>query len=735
LQHGIPRSTSKLALIFHSCIAGTCVFTRLAPSDLAGIGFKRLFHDVLRRKCRMSLFTRNYKAGAWSTGILALGLIAIGALPQAASAAVAPALQKHGINLGPESSSTPLSGTVWLNLHNRAQLDAIVKAMYTVGSPTYHKWLTVDELKQYAPTAAEVESVKKELAAHNLTVVSGDKMNFSVKIKGQSGDFERAFQTQIGRYQYKGNLVHTTSTAPRLTGQAGSLVNTVTGFNNSLMKSASRRQINPRTGLPTAAVPVKAAKASGEYTTSACFYAPSSVTLSVTGDTAGTGTFSGLTYGANASGTGPGVNGCGYGPSDLAKFYDLTPAFSAGISGQGQTVVIVDAYGSPTITADAATFNSIFNLPKFTTSNFAIYEPSPFTATDAGWATETTLDVESAHSVAPGASIALVATASNYNDDLQEGILYALTNSLGNVISNSYSEAESEDDPTDLAVWNQLCELGATLGVSVDFATGDDGDLALDFGYTDVPVPADGPYATAVGGTSVTVSPVDGSIITTGWGSNVTFLTNPDGSLAFPPEPIDEPASPSAFYGGAGGGISAYYAKPFYQSALAGPGRHIPDVSAIADPFTGLTLVFTISGEQYLVVYGGTSLATPVFSGIWALANQYAGTPLGQAAPYVAAASAAGLIKDVVPVAGPENVTGSITLTASPEYGPGTYDFTAQDLAEPFYGTIPYVSTLWDDGGGNYLVLTFGTDSSLFTAPGWDDVTGYGTPDLSLLFK
>ena len=685
----------------------------------------------------MSLFSRNYKAGAWSTGMLALGLIAVGALPQAASAAVAPALARNGVSLGRESSSTPLTGTVWLNLHNRAQLDAAVKAMYTVGSPNYHKWLTVDELKQYAPTAAELETVKQELASHNLTVVSSDKMNFSLKIKGQSGDFERAFQTQISRYQLRGNLVRATSTAPQLSGQAGTLVKTVTGFNNSLMKPANVRQTNPRTGLASAPVPVKAAQASGTYTTSDCFFAPSKATLSVTGDIAGTGTFSGLTYGADASGTGPGVNGCGYGPTDLWKFYDLAPAFAAGVSGQGQTVVIVDAYGSPTIEADAATFNSIFNLPKFTSSNFTVYKPAPFTATDAGWAGETTLDVESAHAVAPAANIALVATPTNNNDDLQAGILYALTNSLGNVISNSYSGAESEDDPTDLTVWDQLCELGASLGVSVNFATGDSGDLALSEGYTDVPTPADSPYATAVGGTTVITSPLDGSTITTGWGNNVTFLTDASGNLAFPPEPINEPNSPSAFYAGAGGGISAYFAKPSYQSALAGPGRHIPDVSAIADPFTGLTLVLTVGGVQYLEVYGGTSLATPVFSALWALTNQYAGQPLGQAAPYVAAASAAGLIKDVVPVAGLDNTTGSITLTASnsPSYPTGTYTFTAQNLAEPFYGTIPYASTLWDQGGGDYTVLSFGTDTSLYTAPGWDNVTGYGTPDLSLFLK
>jgi subtilase family serine protease len=661
--------------------------------------------------------------------MLALGLIATSACPAVASAATAPALAKLGTNLGAESPTTPLTATVWLNLRNKTQLDAVAKDLYTVGSPNYHKWLTVEDLKTYAPTAADLATVKKELAAQHLTVISSDKMNFSVKVKGQSSDFERAFQTKINRVQYKGNIVHTLTAAPRLTGAAGPMVHSVTGFNNQAMKPASIRQVNPRTGLPTRKVTVQAAKASGEYTTSSCLYAPSTLKLSVTGDTDATGTFKGLIYGANAADTGPGDYGCGYGPSDLWKFYGLTPAFSAGYKGQGQTIVIIDAYGSPTITADTKTFNSIFDLPKFTSSNFAIYNPAPVTDTDAGWAVETTLDVESAHAVAPGAAIALIATPTNYNDDLQTGVLYALTNSLGNVISNSYSEAESEDDSTDLIVWNQLCELGATLGVSVNFATGDSGDLAADLGYTDVPVPADSPWATAVGGTSV--AEYKGKVITTGWGTNITSLADQAGALLFPPEAINQPYSPSAFYFGAGGGISAYFAKPAYQSKLAGPGRHIPDVSAIADPYTGLTLVFTENGEQYLVVYGGTSLATPVFSAIWSIANQLSGEPLGQAAPYAATASKSGLIKDVVPVKGPENVTGVIDVTASNYYSTGDYYFSAQNLSEPFYGTIPYISAIY----ASTYNLTFGTDSSLFTAPGWDDVTGYGTPDLSLYLK
>ena len=313
------------------------------------------------------------------------------------------------------------------------------------------------------------------------------------------------------------------------------------------MQSARRRQVNVKTGKPTAAIALAQVNPSDLNSTANCFYAPSTIKLNVSGDTVATGTYSGLTYGANADATGPGSIGCSYSPTDLYKIYGLGPVLNAGYRGQGQTVVIVDAYGSPTLQSDVDAFDSTFHLPALTSSNFAVYNPTPVTRTNAGWAGETTLDVQSAHSIAPGAGIAVIATASSQNDDLQGGIIYAITNNLGNVISNSYSGTESGDDPQDMKTWNEICELGASLGISVNFATGDNGDLYLAEGYTDVPTPANAPYATGVGGTSAVISPIDGSILTTGWGTNITYLSGRSGDLLVFPSGIDEPDSASAF--------------------------------------------------------------------------------------------------------------------------------------------------------------------------------------------
>ena len=110
----------------------------------------------------------------------------------------------------------------------------------------------------------------------------------------------------------------------------------------------------------------------------------------------------------------------------------------------------------------------------------------------------------------------------NYDNDLQAGVLYVIENGLANIISNSYSGTEQSDlyygDYEDLTSWDEICEIGAFEGISVNFATGDDGDLLAAEGLIDIPVPADSPYATAVGGTSVAYSPFDGSVVQTGWG-------------------------------------------------------------------------------------------------------------------------------------------------------------------------------------------------------------------------
>jgi subtilase family serine protease len=172
----------------------------------------------------------------------------------------------------------------------------------------------------------------------------------------------------------------------------------------------------------------------------------------------------------------------------------------------------------------------------------------------------------------------------------------------------------------------------------------------------------------------------------------------------------------------------------------------VPDIAWLADPFTGVVIAISVPGqvpEQVWQVWGGTSVACPMFSGLWAIANQEANTPLGQAAQWVYTLPA-GAVTDVVPVTSKTNVKASILEST------GTINYTpSQVLGGPTPATPPkFVSALWDYPSieDTALVVSFGMDcsalpssdldgtscnsaSSLHTKIGWDNVTGMGTPN------
>ena len=141
------------------------------------------------------------------------------------------------------------------------------------------------------------------------------------------------------------------------------------------------------------------------------------------------------------------ISPCGYSPQQIYGFYGLNVAYQQGYMGHGQTIAIVDPYGSPTISNDLASFDAVYGLTPVTSQSFQVVQSSPFTATNQGWAEETTLDVEWSHAIAPGANILLVTTPSASDDDLQSGLLYAIKSGVASTISNSYGTAESESDP------------------------------------------------------------------------------------------------------------------------------------------------------------------------------------------------------------------------------------------------------------------------------------------------
>jgi subtilase family serine protease len=642
-------------------------------------------------------------------------------------------------NLGAEDSAKVIEVSIWLQLHNRSQFDALTQSLYDRTSPNYHHWLKLSDIAaRFAPTAQEAKTVQQFFAAHNLTVVKTGPNNFYVRARGTVGDVEKAFQVQLNNYQVGDKTIRANVGDPYVEGAAGPLVRAVSGLDTGEFEHpvmAKPTSIGGSKSAATAAAQA-ASVSNSDFYSQQCFTGTETESFSTNADgELPIGTYSGNKLNLQSA-TSP---GCGYTPSSIQAAYNLTGLYNAGYDGTGQTIAIVDWCGSATIQSDANAFSTKFGLPQLTSSNFAITytAPSECIASDQ---VEINLDVEWAHAIAPGANINLVVPPSANFQDVDEAEFDVANYGLGNVLSGSFGSPEALTAATELDTENLISEIGAARGISFNFASGDEGTYALtdDIFLPTVNAPADSPWSTAVGGVTLALNSDNSIAWQAGWGNNVNVVAA-EGIVADPP--VGE------FYAGSGGGPSncvtkhtefrrpictGGFPKPSYQkAAVPGKYRQLPDVSWLADPFTGAVILISIPGqlpEQVFQVVGGTSLATPMFSALWAIANQEAlaggGTELGQAAPYLYSLPA-GTISDIVPVTSATNVTGSV------QDSQGTKKYSAARLAGATPTEHQFVSALWDifTDEDTAAVVSFGTDPGLNIAPGWDNVTGVGTPN------
>ena len=662
-------------------------------------------------------------------------------------------------NLGTEDPSKTIEVSIWLSPHNRGEMDALARDLYDRTSPNYRHWLTRAQIAaRFAPTAEEAKTVQEFFESHNLKVVKVGGDNFFVRARGTVGDVEKAFQVQLNNYQVRDKVIRANASDPYVEGAAGPLVKSVSGLDTGTYEH------------PLMARPTNFGK-SGSAGVKPALAPPSSFFTPDCFDGVVTDVFSSDNDGSLPIGTYKGNHlnlqsltsaGCAYTPGPIQTAYNLTGLYAEGFQGQGQTIVILDWCGSPTIQNDANAFSAMFGLPLLSSSNFnIIYTPTP-SLCEAPDSVEINIDVEWSHAVAPMANIDLVVPPSASFQDVNEAEYFAVNYGLGNSVSGSYGSPESETPASELANENLISEVAAISGISTNFSSADDGDFTVYGIPATVSAPADSPWATAVGGVSLALKADNSIAWQAGWGNNEVLLTD-EGFIPDPPEDF-------GFYAGSGGGQSncafqefvgtppnttevclGGFPKPAFQKSLPGKYRQLPDISWLADPFTGVAILISVPGqlpEQVWQVWGGTSVACPMFSALWAIANQEAGVPLGQAAQYLYSLPP-GAITDVVPVGSKTNVTASIrestvtnNYTASEVLGAG--GFPPGTSAAP----AKFVSAIWDYPYLDYteLVISFGTDcsalpstdfdgspcntsSALHTKVGWDNVTGMGTPN------
>ncbi len=270
----------------------------------------------------------------------------------------------------------------------------------------------------------------------------------------------------------------------------------------------------------------------------------------------------------------------GYGPSDIRSAYNLGSA-----SGSGKTVAIVDAYNDPTAASDLDKYRSTYGLPACTASSGCFRKVSQtgsttsLPATDAGWATEISLDLDMVSAACPDCKILLVEAKTPSFANLATAVNYAASQGVA-AISNSYGGSDSAassayDHP----------------GIAITASTGDAG-----YG---VESPASYDTVIAVGGTSL-----NRSFTTRGWSESA--------------------------WSGAGSGCSTMNAKPSWQtSATQCSGKANADVSAVADPNTGVAVYDSTAyqGSSGWQVYGGTSASSPIIASVYTMGGNLSGYP------------------------------------------------------------------------------------------------------------
>lgn len=671
-------------------------------------------HRLTQEKETTMLQKRTLAQWAYLSGMALAGALLVNQTVDAQAPIERPKVADISSDHGPIQPLQEITFTVHLNMRNQAGFDKAVEDLYTPGSPTYHQWMTNSDISRYAPSPSEVETVRKELESHGLAILSVGGDNLSIRARGAASSVESAFQTQIHEFERQGQIFHANVTPVKLTGTAGSLVHGVTGLTNFQMRPFVKQQVDPRTGKArTVAMTLsQATKGWSSIATNDCFSAPSSVTLTTAGASLPVGVYYGNNYDNSSL-------ACSWTPSQLQVHYGLDKAYKQGLDGTGETIIIVDGPTDATqLTSDLKMFSSLSGLPAINSSNFQVkYPDGPPTQVAInyyGWQVEASLDVEWVHSIAPKAKIIFETLPSQDWDEFELAMDYSRLNKLGNVISNSYGFPEELFGAYTVNGFEQVLKKAAAAGIDVNFSSGDGGDEG-----TGSPsgggesFPATSAYVTAIGGTSIGIPKESGGTAEVGWGNNAAILSYALNGVFDPPLQF-------GFQGGSGGGVSMFITKPSWQKSFTGTGRLEPDISAVADPYTGA--VFVYGGRAYAGI-GGTSLACPVFSAIWALADQRAGKPLGQAAPliYTKLARTSAII-DVVPVSSPTNVAG----TVFDENGATFYSSDA--LLVPLFTTKQYFSAFWNLSG-EYVDLSFGTDTSLTVTKGWDNVTGWGVPN------
>jgi subtilase family serine protease len=608
----------------------------------------------------------------------------------------------------PDSSAVAL---ISLQHRDQGRLLRFIGQVSNPRSRSYQHYLSPKQfIARYAPGASTVAQVEAFARGYGLSVSSVPSNRAYVYVTGTVAEMDRAFRTSIDLFKLNGRTIQAPAKALSIPKALASVVTGVSGLNTGDVA----RPLGLLETPPSPAF-VNAPPFSSYWGQSIATQAP----------------------GADGQSVLPNVVQ-GYTPQQIEGAYGVSRAIADGLDGAGQTVAVIDAYSSPTIVSDADEWSHVHGLPqpKLVLEDNAAERDQPEGPTiptdvpevgglnlqdPQGWFGEETLDVEAVDAMAPEATIVVQSALSPENVNLEMAQNHVVSGGLAQIISNSYGGTSDATDKTSDGYWQEA----AAQGIGVYFSSGDDGDQTA--GGTDpsarsVDEDPNSPYVTAVGGTTLAIGKSNNYQFETYWGTDTATLTG-------------DTWGPSTFQSGGGGGTSEVYAEPSYQAPVAPakfadywqnnanatsgatiPGRVVPDVAMLADPNSGFLMGQTQDYSAYSnplgydlprdtdqfgqYRIGGTSLASPLFAGMMALADQAAGTPHGFANPALY----------------------RLSQTAS------FHDISAPQRTVAVVRTN-YANNTNASGGTQTVLRTTGDTGTLSSVPGFDDSTGLGSPN------
>jgi subtilase family serine protease len=614
-----------------------------------------------------------------------------------------------------------------LKLRNARGAADFVRAVSSPGSADFRHYLTDAQWEsRFGPAKSEVATAESWLRHNYFTVRSVPKDRLFVSVTGTARRVERTFGVALGYYMVRGVKVRLAKGLLSIPASMAGVIAGAVGVNEYVATN----------GLAQAAGATKAAQPAQEPAPPAGFRNPQPCSnfWGQKIDTADSGSL-------YAPYTAPlPYDICGYKPAQLRGGYGLNRSVAAGNDGAGVTVAIVDAYDSPTLLSDAQHYFRL-NDPSHPLSSSQFASIQLGTPDDvglcagSGWFDEAALDVESSHSMAPGANIQFIGAQDCFDASLLAAEQVAIT-SGASVVSNSWGDFAGDlfaDAATHTAFDNTFM-LAASTGVSILFSSGDAGDNFADSGLAVPDYPATSPFVTAVGGTSLEVGATRSRLAEYGWSTAKQTLCAPPtlptcGSATTPIGKLNWQA-------GGGGGTSYFYTQPYYQApvvpaalafrnqAIFGPVplRVIPDISMAADAQTGMLIGLTQTfpdGVYYdQFKEGGTSLASPLLAGVIADADQAAGIPLGFLNPvlYKAYVSTPSAFFDVVAPANPNSA--AVLRVDYANTVDKTNGYLVSVRAINYAGLETYC-----DATGNCA----SRNVTLTATPGFDSLTGLGS--------